>query len=165
MADWRLAILGSWALLAAACSSGMGADSSATAPCASGFVTFTGEIGGQAVSVMVRETSGQFQQATVPYTLDVTYDGGQLHLEWTTTFPFDAPPTPATGTVVLPASAPHAGETICFATGTIREREPPADAGRFEVDTLFTMGSLSLGPSCPGAPIAGASALNGCESF
>jgi hypothetical protein len=60
----------------------------------------------------------------------------------------------------MPASAPHAGETVCGASGTVKYEEFTNDSG---TDYVFTLMDLSVGPTCPGTPLAGS--LAGCAEF
>lgn len=129
-----------------------------TAPCTLNYVALAGDVDGQLVAVQVVETSFLFQQGSLPHTFDVGYEGGMLHIEWTSLLPTDAPAVPATGTIVMPAGAPHAAETLCAGSGSIREHD--LDGTGFHVNQIFTLGTLSIGPACPGAALAGS--INGC---
>jgi hypothetical protein len=59
----------------------------------------------------------------------------------------------------MPAGAPHAGETICAGSGTTLSYVAAGDGG-FANNNLFTLRSLTSGPTCPGAALAGS--LDGC---
>jgi hypothetical protein len=72
--------------------------------------------------------------------------------------PINRPAVSATGTIVMPAGAPHAGETFCGASGNIGETDP-ANTGA-HVNQVFTLGTLSVGPTCPGVALAGH--ISGC---
>jgi hypothetical protein len=144
--------------LAACGSSGDGGPSGPTATCTANTITLAGEVDGQPVDASLFETSFLFQQVAKPYTCDVGYDGGMMHLEWNTVFPIDGPAASVTGTIVMPAGAPHATESLCAGSGNIREHDE--DGTGFHTDQIFTLGTLSVGPTCPGTAVAGT--INGC---
>jgi len=96
----------------------------AQATCTFNKVTLVGDLDGQTVDVQVDQTGGLFQQFSLPYTMDTPFTGGMVHMEWTTLLPINRPAVSATGTIVMPAGAPHAGETFCGASGNISETDP-----------------------------------------
>ena len=128
------------------------------ATCTAGIVAFLGELDGQHVDASTAFSSWGFQQLTLPYSLDIPPpDGNVLHLEWTTPI-LENGTSAASGTAVMPATAPHAGETICAASGTMSDR--PLSSGGGDSDYVFTLTDLSSGPTCPGTSLAGS--LAGC---
>ena len=144
---------------AAACGDSGGSGPGSNIPpatCTDGMIALLGELDGQHVDASAAFTSWIFQQGTRPYTLDLPYDGGMLHLEWNTPLFSGGAPAAASGTLVMPAAAPHAGETICGATGTTKYQDLSAGGS----DHSFTLTDLSSGPSCPGSPLMGS--LAGC---
>ena len=146
-------------LVGAGCgSSGSATSGDNTAACVSQKLTLAGELDGQSVSVQLDPTTYVFQQGTTPHTFDVGYADGALHLEWSTLVPIGGT-TAATGTIVMPAGTPHAGETICAGNGTTITDQSPAGSGGVD-NQLFTLQALSSGPSCPGTALAGS--IDGC---
>ena len=127
------------------------------ATCTSGMLTLLGELDGQAVDASTPATSWSFQQLSLPHTLDVPGDGSVLHLEWTGLISIGGT-GPASGRVIMPASAPHPGETICGAAGTLKDEEVSDSRTNYR----FTLTDLSLGPTCPGTALAGS--LAGCAA-
>ena len=121
-----------------------------SAPCVEGKLVLVGELDGQPVSAEVDYTGYVWAQLSTPGTLDVSYAGGSVHVEWSELVSAGST-TAASGTVIPPAPAPHAGETLCAASGSVTDEEET---------NPFTLRDLSLGPSCPGTPIAGS--LDGC---
>ena len=122
-----------------------------SAPCTAGMLTLVGELDGQPVAVELDWSSRSWNQLGTPKTLDVGYAGGTVHLEWSELIA-RGDGTAASGTIVMPADAPRAGETICAGAGTtILDAD---DAYR------FALRGLSLGPTCPGAGVAGS--IDGC---
>jgi hypothetical protein len=156
--DWCLVAFMVSGLAAAACGSGgadMGAGNNA-AVCVPYELTLAGELDGQSVAVQV-DVSSLFQQISPPYTLDASYADGAVHLQWNKPLPIGQT-TPVTGTIVMPAGSPHAGETICAGSGTVTDQSA-TDGGVFD-NYLFTLRTLSIGPTCPGAALAGE--IDGC---
>jgi hypothetical protein len=125
--------------------------------CMPRMMTLLGELDGQHVDASTAFTQWAIQQLTLPYSMDLPTDGSILHLEWTTGI-LDGGSAAASGTVVMPANAPRAGETICAATGTMGVR--PLSSGGGNSDYPFTLTDLSSGPTCPGTSLAGS--LAGC---
>jgi hypothetical protein len=115
-----------------------------------------GELDGQHVDAATAFTLWSFQQGVLPHSLDLPNDGSLLHLEWRMLLPPGVPDA-ATGRVVIPATAPRAGETICAASGSIKYEDFTNGNG---ADYIFTLTDLSSGPTCPGTPLAGS--LAGC---
>ena len=157
MTKARRLLVAAWALGAVGCGSSGGGGTPST--CALNMVTLTGELDGQPVDVQENTTSLAFQQLSMPYTFDVGYADGTLHVEWNTRFADNAAGAPATGTLVMPAAAPHAGETICAGSGTMRNTTGTSDA---HSNYIFTFGTLSSGPTCPGAALIGS--ISGCAA-
>jgi len=156
MTSARRLLLVAWALAGVGCGSSDGA-SKTPASCMLHMVTILGDLDGQSLDVQEQTTSLAFQQGATPYTLDVGYADGTLHLEWNTRFADNSTTAPTTGTVVMPAAAPHAGETICVGSGTIRDTTGGTGThGNY----IFTLGTLSSGPSCPGPGLGGS--IGGC---
>ena len=58
----------------------------------------------------------------------------------------------------MPAGSPHAGETICAGSGSITDQS--ATDGAVLDNYLFTLQTLSTGPTCPGTALAGR--IDGC---
>jgi hypothetical protein len=135
-----------------ACSGDDSSDpSSSSAPCVVGKLTLIGELEGQAVSVEVDWTGRSWNQLSEPKTLDVSYGGGMVHMEWNELVAVGST-TDATGNIVMPPGAPRAGETVCGGAGSsITDRDD---------QFAFGLRDLSLGPTCPGSPLAGS--LDGC---
>jgi hypothetical protein len=162
MNDWRLVFALS-GLVAVACGSsggpaGDGTEIMAPAACVANKLTLVGELDDQPVDLQIDLTSSLFQQVHVPYSTDLGYVGGSAHVQWNTMIISDRPAVAATGTVVMPPGAPHAGETICGGKGTI-EGTDPAGTG-FKINQIFTLGTLTVGPTCPGPVLAGS--IKGC---
>jgi hypothetical protein len=145
-------------VLNAGCGSSGSATAANTAACVSQMLTLAGELDGQPVSVQLVPMGSVFQQGTTPHTFDVSYAAGALHLEWSTLVPIGGT-TAATGTIVMPAGTPHAGETICAGNGTTITDQSTGGTGGSD-NELFTLQTLSSGPSCPGAALAGS--IDGC---
>ena len=144
------------ALASGACGDGGGAGSAIpAATCTPGMLTLLGELDGQHVDAAIAASSWSFQQLSLPHTLDVPFDGSVLHLEWSTLISLGGTGA-ASGRVVMPANAPHPGETVCGASGTLKDQEVSSTRS----DYIFTLSDLSLGPTCPGAAVAGS--LAGC---
>jgi hypothetical protein len=152
----RATALALLALASAACGGSNGSGPSIPpATCTMGMLALLGDLDGQPVDASTAFSGWAFQQATTPHTLDLPFDGSLLHLEWTMLLPagrFDV----ASGRVVMPATAPHAGETICGATGRVKYEDFSTNG----TDYVFTLTDLSLGPTCPGASLEGS--LAGC---
>jgi hypothetical protein len=131
------------------------------AACVLGQLTLVGELDGQPVNVQISDTSSAFQQGSTPHTFDVDYAGGTLHLEWGALIGYSQT-TAATGTAVMPAGAPHAGEAICAGSGTMEYIDPSGNNGNppGPENDVFSLGTLSSGPTCPGIALAGT--INGC---
>jgi hypothetical protein len=155
-----------WAALALAgiALAGCG-DSGATGPgnkatCGRGALTLVGELDGRAFDVHVSTNGGSllFQQASLPYTLDVDYNGGTLHLEWSTAVSVNGSASPATGTLVMPTGGPYVGEGLCGASGTISESDPDTDP--FTTNYPFTLRTVSRCPNFTGTTLAGG--IDGC---
>ena len=143
----------------AACGGGKATRSDAAAAlCAIRQVSLLGDLDGQTIDATVDMDGYNFQQATPPYTLDVMYTGGTLNMQFTDLIS-SAMSSTATGTIVMPAVTPHAGETICAAAGTIAIEQFVGD-GQALADYIFTLTDLSLGPTCPGTSVAGS--MLGC---
>jgi hypothetical protein len=147
---WRFAVVG---LVALGC--GSSGDNGTPAYCADKMIALMGDLDGQPVDLAVNYTSLAFQQLSMPYTFDVGYADGMLHLEWNTRFPENEGGASATGTLVMPAGAPHAGETIWGGGGTIRQTTTTDGTGSRHSNYIFTLGTLSAGPTCPGTAVAG----------
>lgn len=114
-------------------------------------LTLSGDVEGTAVAIDIPWTGLAWSQLGDPKSLDVHYDGGTVHVEWASLVG-KGDSTAATGTIQMPAGAPRAGEVLCGGAGSL-----VADHGD---GYGFHLTSLSLGPSCPGAPIAGE--ITGC---
>jgi hypothetical protein len=125
--------------------------------CVAGEGTLVGTLDGQNVTAQLDLTYAG-QSFTLPYTFDLpnatlpSYSG-KVHLEYTTPIGLDQP-VPITGTIVMPAGAPHAGETICVGAGMFEYQSLPADSS-LRTGVLFSLEDLSAGPSCPGTPLTG----------
>ena len=110
-------------------------DSGATGPgnkatCARSTLTLVGELDGRTFDVKVSTNTGWvFQQVSLPYTLDVSYNGGTLHLEWSTAVSVNGGASVAAGTLVMPTGGPYVGEGLCAGSGTISESDPDTDQG------------------------------------
>jgi hypothetical protein len=157
---WRLVAFMLSGLAAAACGSS-GADTgvgSNAAACVANELTLAGELDGQPVAVQLDTTSSVFQQLSTPATLDVGYADGAVHLQWNNLLPIGQT-TAATGTIVMPAGSPHAGETICAGSGSITDQS--ATDGAVIDNYLFTLRTLSTGPTCPGTALTGS--IDGCK--
>jgi hypothetical protein len=137
---------------------GDGTEITATPPCATNKLTLVGEVEGQPVDLTIDLTSSTFQQLNVPYTADLGYVGGSAHLQWNISIGADGRAVAATGNVVMPAGAPRAGETICGGKGTIKGMDPTGMG--FKLSQLFTLGTLTVGATCPGMAVAGG--VRGC---
>ena len=140
-------------------------DSGATGPgnkatCAYGGLRMVGELDGDAfmVDVGTNTNSLLFQQVSLPYTLDVQYNGGTLHLEWSTAISVNGGASAATGTFVMPTGGPYVGEALCGKSGTIRETKPDDDP--FMTYYLFTLGMLERCPNLTNNMLAGS--IDGC---
>ncbi len=142
----------------AACGSSGSATAANTAACVSQMLTLAGDLDGQAVSVQLVPTGLVFQQGTTPHTFDVSYADGALHLEWNSLVAIGGT-TAAAGTIVMPAGTPHAGETICAGTGTTITDQSTGGSSGLD-NELFTLQTLSSGPSCPGTALGGS--IDGC---
>jgi len=127
------------------------------APCVTGELSLLGELDGQHVDGSTAFADWSFQQLTPPHSLDLPAAGGVLHLEWSPLIQVGGSGA-ASGWVVMPAAAPHAGETICGA-GTVGYRDLGSN-GTGGSDYFFTLANLSMGPTCPGTSLAGS--LAGC---
>jgi hypothetical protein len=126
-------------------------DEVGSAPCLAGKLTLVGDLDGQPVSSEVDWTSFTWDQLTDPRHFSVTYDGGALELEWDGIVS-SGNSIRASGSLVMPAGAPYAGNTICSGAGT---RVADHD------DVFpFVLRSLTVGTICPGTPVAGT--LDGC---
>lgn len=158
MIGGRATALALVALASGACGGGDGGSGSGLPPatCTAGMMALLGELDGQHVDAATAFSGWSFQQATPPHTLDLPPDGSVLHLEWTMLLPPGVSDA-ASGTVVMPATAPHAGELICGAGGSASYEDFTNGGGN---DYIFTLTDLSLGPTCPGTPLAGS--LAGC---
>ena len=137
-------------------------DSGATGPgnkatCARSALTLVGELDGRAFDVKVAG-SPLFQQVSLPYTLDVTYNGGTLHLEWSTAVSVNGGASVATGTLVMPTGGPYVGEGLCGGSGTISESDPDTDP--FTTNYPFTLRMVSRCPNFTGTTLAGG--IDGC---
>src|SRR5262245_32741852 len=93
------------------------------ATCDGGVLSLVGDLDGRPFDVKVTTNSGSlvFQQDALPYTLDVSYNGGTLHLEWSTAVSLNGAPSAATGTFVMPYDGPTVSDPICAADGTVSE--------------------------------------------
>jgi hypothetical protein len=144
---WMAAAL--LAPLAAGCGGGDAGLSIDRSVCRPDAIVFVGDLEGTAIPQDPHATSGGvFQQIQKPYSYDLTYDGGTLHLEWNAPL-FEGRPGGATGSVVMPPGAPHAGETVCGGKGLFGYFDDNPGTTR-----LLDLEELSLG--CGGAAIAGA---------
>lgn len=130
------------------------------ATCAYSALRMVGELDGQAFDLDVGTNTGSllFQQASLPYTLDVQYNGGTLHLEWSTVVSINGAASAATGTFVMPTGGPYVGEALCAASGTISERKPDDDP--FMTHYLFTLGMLERCPNFTHNMLVGG--IDGC---
>jgi len=78
------------------------------ATCIGRTLTLVGDLDGKTVDVEANTTSALLQQSSQPYTLDVSYDGGVLHMEWSAMVSINGRAASATGTLVMPARRRHA---------------------------------------------------------
>ena len=157
MTSVRLWLLGACGIAAVGCGSSADGGGGTPSTCALNMFTIIGDLDGQSVDVQEQTTSLAFQQLSMPYTFDVGYADGTLHVEWNKVIPNNGGAASTTGTVVMPAAAPHAGETICAGSGTIRETSGTSGV---RSNYIFTFGTLSSGPSCPGPGLGGS--IGGC---
>lgn len=130
------------------------------AQCVPGLMVLVGDLEGQSVDLQTGQHP-TFQQETLPYTADFssTQTGDvQLHLAFTSSIGADQKAA-VTGTLVLPAGAPHATEQLCVGSGSLWYED--TDAGdRFVL--RFTLEMLSAGPTCPGTSLGGR--IDGCSN-
>jgi hypothetical protein len=161
-ANARLVVFALFGLTAAACGAdggGSGPGGITPAVCVAGKLVFTGDLDGDPFDVQVDPGTELFQQFSPPFSWDLNYTAGMLHLQWNSPIFIDGSGAAATGTMVMPAGAPHAGETICGASGTIAQKDTSGGTGA-HVNNLFALGTLSAGPTCPGAALSGG--ISGC---
>jgi hypothetical protein len=162
MRDWRLFAIGLSGLAAISCGGdgGNGVGLGITPPCVDYYMALNGMLDGQPVDAQVQNSGSLFQQLQQPYTFDADYAaGGGMHLKWATLVPIDGAPVAVTGTIDMPAGAPHGGETLCAGGGALGEVDTSADAGR-TTEFRFTLGMLSSGAACTGAALMGS--IKGC---
>jgi hypothetical protein len=162
MRDWCVFVIGLSGLAAISCGGdeGDGPGVGTTPACVDYYLALSGTLDDQPVDAQAQFSGSLFQQFQQPYSFDVDYAaGGGMHLKWTTLLPIDGPGAAVTGTIDMPAGAPHGGETLCTGSGTLREVDTSGGAGRM-TEFRFTLGMLSSGAACTGAPLAGN--VNGC---
>lgn len=130
------------------------------AQCVPGLLVVAGDLDGQSVDIQTGQHP-TFQQETLPYTADfpASQTGDvQLHLEFTSSIGADQKAA-VTGTLVLPAGAPHASEPLCVGSGALWYEE--TDAGDRTI-FRFTLEMLSSGATCPGTSLGGW--IDGCSN-
>ena len=162
MRDWVVFVIVLCGLTPIACG-GDGGDAPGvgmTPACVDAYMALTGTLDAQPVDAQAQYSGSLFQQFQRPYSFDVDYPaGGGMHLKWTTALPIDGPGVTVTGTIDMPAGAPHGGETLCAGNGTLKEVDTSGGTGAM-TEFRFTLGMLSAGATCPGASLAGG--INGC---
>ena len=159
MSDHRLVALSLLGLSVTSCGGGNAGPGSGggAASCVPGKLTLVGDLESQPVDAEIDYASAIFQQGGGSKSYDLGYVDGMLHLEWTALIAYGQS-TAAKGTVVMPTGQPHAGQTICAGSGSIKY--VAVGDGGFANNNIFTLRSLSSGPVCPGAPLAGS--IDGC---
>jgi hypothetical protein len=163
----RLAALLLGLSLLPACGSGSDDDDDDVGPgssgselvCATREFKLEGELGGQSVSHQGTLNGHAWIQGSDPSTLDVTFeDGGSVHTEWPDVIARGST-TAVTGSLTLPPSGPHAGETLQAAAGMMKALE---DGATFELTELSTQVQC-FAPPCPADSIDGT--LAGCINW
>jgi hypothetical protein len=133
-----------------------GAGGLAGLTCAEQEFAIEGTLDGQAVSHRGVITGHAWIQGSTPSTLDVPFEGGgRLHAEWDGIVA-DGEIFAATGSLTLPASGPHAGETLDSADATMRKVAEQVD---FELTGLSVEVVCATTP-CPPDALDGT--LQGC---
>jgi hypothetical protein len=127
--------------------------------CAEDEFKLEGELGGQAISHQGALGGHAWVQGSKPSTLDVSFDGGgSVHTEWPDVIARGST-TAVTGSITLPPSGPHAGETFQAAAGAMTALE---DGASFELSELASQVQC-INPPCPADGIDGT--LRGCVQF
>jgi hypothetical protein len=140
------------AMLPLGCGGGGDGDTNPAEPgaCVEKHITVAGALDGENVDLSLAYTSFYFVNGSGGQ-LDVTYAGGALHLTLADLAAYGET-VAASGTIQMPAGAPHAGEAIC--AGSASTITPLEEGYKFE------LAELSLGATCPGQVITGS--LHGC---
>ena len=162
MRDWCVFVIALCGLTAVACGGDEGdaPGLGMTPACVDYYMALNGTLDGQPIAAQAQYSGSLFQQFQKPYTFDVNYPTtGGMHLEWTVLLPTDGPAVPVTGTIDMPAGAQHGGETLCAGSGALKEVDTSGGTGAM-AEFRFTLGMLSSGATCTGAPLAGS--INGC---
>jgi hypothetical protein len=146
-------------LVLSACSSDGGDGSAApggNTTCAADEFVITGMLDGEAVSHQGMLGGHAWVQASAGRTLDTPFEGGgSFHAEWAKVVA-DGETFAATGTINLPASGPHGGETLSYGSGSLTKLD---DEVRFEISGL-TASVACIAAPCPNSAVAGS--LQGC---
>lgn len=136
-------------------SDGNGVGDSGNMICAPDEFAVEGSLDGEAVSHRSALTGYVWSQVGTG-TLDTSFEeGGKFHAEWQQ--PVNNGQTfAATGSITLPATGPHGGETLAYGSGTFTK----LDSGlRFKV-TGFAQTVQCITEPCPSADVEGT--LQGC---
>ncbi len=130
------------------------------AACVPGKVTVLGALDDERVDGQFERGGARYQTLDLPYSLVVQgATGPVLNIEFDSQPIEGGPAVVARGFIVMPTGGPHAGETICAAGGSFWREAAAVDAAPFG-PYHFTLTMLSVGPTCPGAALAGT--LTGC---
>lgn len=148
------------ALLLTACGSDSGPGAGgpgAGAACAEGAFDLSGTLDGQTVSQSGTLKSHLWEQLGSNDKLDATFDPvSSVHAEWTGLVADGQTTAITAGSVTMPAGAPHGGETLNAASGTLTKQ---TDSVSFEFTDLTAAVTCVTAP-CPATPVTGT--LDGC---
>jgi hypothetical protein len=123
--------------------------------CAPDEFALEGSLGGEAVSLRGAMSRYSWRQLDTR-TLDTSFEGGgSFHAEWEKLVG-NGQTFAATGNLTLPATSPHAGETLDFSLGSFTKL---AGGVRFKV-TGFELNVQCITAPCPKSAIEGT--LEGC---
>jgi hypothetical protein len=124
--------------------------------CAEREFKLEGELGGKSVSHQGTLDGHAWIQGSKPSTLDVSFEGGgSVHTEWPDVIARGSS-TAVTGSITLPPSGAHAGETLQAEAGTMTALE---NGATFEL-TALSVEVQCIAPPCPADAIEGT--LAGC---
>jgi hypothetical protein len=137
-------------------SSGPGGTSASGISCAEGAFILQGSLDGQTVSAQGTVKSHAWQQLGATNSLDATFDPpSSVHAEWAQLVA-DGETTAITGSVTMPAGAPHGTESLKSTSGRMTKL---GDEVRFEYAELGVDVACIQAP-CPPSPVQGS--LEGC---